>query len=47
MSLAVWPSAFIRRAGAACGSPFLSMRWMVAGVGDTTNHAESGTPSER
>ena len=24
-----------------------SMRWMVAGVEGTTNHAESGTPSER
>jgi hypothetical protein len=32
---------------AACGCPLLSLRWMVAGVGDTTNHAEIGTPSER
>ena len=24
-----------------------SMCWLVAGVGDTTNHADSGTPSER
>ena len=31
----------------ACGCPLLSMYWMVAGVGGTTNHAESGTPSVR
>ena len=45
MSLPVCPSAFIRF---AVGRVLVSsMRWMVAGVGDTTNHAESGTPSER
>jgi len=43
--LAVCPSAFIRFAVAMCSVS--SMCWMVAGVGDTTNHAESGTPSER
>ena len=42
MSLPVCPSAFIRFAVVRC--PVLLMRWMVAGVGDTTNHAESGTP---
>ena len=46
-----WPCRCDRRpssgGSAACGCALLLLRWMVAGVGDTTTHAESGTPSER
>ena len=45
MYLPVCPSAFIRFAVVMCSVS--SMRWLVAGAGDTTNHAESDAPSDR